>query len=463
MDGEGRRCDSGFVCSEGACTMSCPAPTIICDEQCVDTDRDINNCGGCTSKGEGKRCDSGFVCNNGVCTLSCPAPTIICDEQCVDINNNAEHCGGCKGEENSKICSEKTDTCSNGECYCGTGPACPPHLQCKGGTCEQVDCLLDSDCEGPSEGVDGFCDSAIDYKCSVRCTDDSECEFPEAEDGEFCRSDGRCVSKVFDSIWLVQPLANTLILPYIGDKCDIRAKIEWGDQTSLTIDESNCATVKLEHQYNVSGVRFHSVKITGKYDRFGNLPVLGKCIVDPTKAQLVAILTFGPVGITDCVFNTKSIAISGLDVPNANLLTSVYGLFANSFFNQSIENWDTRNVTNMSSMFEGNKVYNQPLNRLNTSKVENFSNMFKDCVNFNYPIDNWNTSSATNMTNMFTKAKAFNQDISVWDFSKISANENIKDFLLGATSFTKEYFCKLKANENLASFALGLEDVYTCP
>ena len=63
-----------------------------------------------------------------------------------------------------------------------------------------------------------------------------------------------------------------------------------------------------------------------------------------------------------------------------------------------ISNWDTSEVTDMSSLFS-----------------------HKD--NFNEPIGNWDVSNVTNMYLMFSDAKAFNQDISAWDVSNVTDME----------------------------------------
>ncbi|MFA5623831.1 MAG: hypothetical protein WC966_02080 [Bradymonadales bacterium] len=58
-----------------------------------------------------------------------------------------------------------------------------------------------ADCRRDAECSDGFCDSAIGYKCSKRCEADNECKAHDQIEGEFCRPDGRCASKVFVSVW----------------------------------------------------------------------------------------------------------------------------------------------------------------------------------------------------------------------------------------------------------------------
>jgi len=88
-------------------------------------------------------------------------------------------------------------------------------------------------------------------------------------------------------------------------------------------------------------------------------------------------------------------------------------------FNQPIENWDVRNVTNMSGMFSGAEDFNQPIGKWDVSNVTYMSFMFQIATVFNQPIGNWDVSNVTNMSLMFSGATAFNQDIGSWDVSNM--------------------------------------------
>lgn len=71
-----------------------------------------------------------------------------------------------------------------------------------------------------------------------------------------------------------------------------------------------------------------------------------------------------------------------------------------------IRNWNTENVTNMSSLFLGDTLFNEDISLWNTAKVTDMSNMFNGASSFNHNIGGWNTSSVTTMTNMFKDALA---------------------------------------------------------
>ena len=139
--------------------------------------------------------------------------------------------------------------------------------------------------------------------------------------------------------------------------------------------------------------------------------------------------------------------------------------------NASIGNWNTSNVTDMCSMFDGAKKFNQPIGYWNTSSVTNMDTMFGDARAFDqdigyYPsvsttawntanvttmkkmfywaenfnnggnasIGNWNTSKVTDMYGMFLVAKKFNQPIGTWNTSKVT---NMNDMFNYATIFNQ--------------------------
>ena len=47
--------------------------------------------------------------------------------------------------------------------------------------------------------------------------------------------------------------------------------------------------------------------------------------------------------------------------------------------------------------------FNQSLNNWNVSNVTNMNYMFKEAINFNQDINNWNISNVTDMSRMFYK------------------------------------------------------------
>jgi surface protein len=117
--------------------------------------------------------------------------------------------------------------------------------------------------------------------------------------------------------------------------------------------------------------------------------------------------------------------ISDWDTSNVTDMSSLF-LDAHEF-NSPIDKWDVSNVTTMNAMFDNAYNFNQPLNNWNVSKVEDMGEMFSSSktLKFNQPIGDWDVSNVTNMECMFYNAESFNQDIGSWDVSKVTNMENM--------------------------------------
>jgi surface protein len=116
-------------------------------------------------------------------------------------------------------------------------------------------------------------------------------------------------------------------------------------------------------------------------------------------------------------------------------VNSVAGMFFDAtFFNQSLNSWNTSNVTDMSYMFAGATSFNQSLNLWNTSNVTDMSYMFAGATSFNQSLNLWNTSSVTNMSFMFAGATSFNQSLNSWNTSSVT---DMSDMFVNATSFNQ--------------------------
>jgi len=90
-------------------------------------------------------------------------------------------------------------------------------------------------------------------------------------------------------------------------------------------------------------------------------------------------------------------------------------------FNEDISNWNTQNVKNMESMFEGALNFNNnDLSIWNVSNVKNMRKMFRGAVNFNPNIFIWRTINVENMEGMFSGAINFNPNKFNLDTSKVT-------------------------------------------
>jgi surface protein len=108
--------------------------------------------------------------------------------------------------------------------------------------------------------------------------------------------------------------------------------------------------------------------------------------------------------------------------------------------------WNTANVVNMESTFEGATAFNSNITSWDTSKVTNMSSMFQGATAFNQAIsrsgNQWNTIGVTNMNRMFAGTTAFNGDISNWQVNNVA---DLSFMFAGATAF----------NRNIGGWATG--------
>ena len=386
----GKTCASGEYCSDERCVSVCPEDQAWCDDACWDlVSLNMHKCDACIP-GFGN-CDGDW--SNG------------CELELLDTKN----CGAC-----GNACAEN-QTCKQGKCTCLTQADCKETEFCDtahGNVCTKNSCSTHADCNAGE-----ICDSLKDYTCTRRCTSDSDCKNSTAQDGEFCRGDGRCAPKVFETVWTIKDPNDSVFLRHAGGACDFR--ILWGDEghvdflkamhvTDCTIDTNR------RHTYAKSG-SYH-VRIIGTFDGWG-----GECSGYVTKTQLESVVSFGPVGLAGAVFcGVGDIPIPKDDIPDASKWKDAQSMFQNARFNQNIGHWDTSNVTDMRNMFNNASAFNQNIGQWDTSNVTDMRSMFLWATKFNRDIGQWNTSNVTDMGGMFTFAYVFNQDIGRWNTSKVT-------------------------------------------
>jgi surface protein len=110
-------------------------------------------------------------------------------------------------------------------------------------------------------------------------------------------------------------------------------------------------------------------------------------------------------------------AFTATDAPNLANVTDMTGMFAQSAFNQDINDWVVDNVTDMTGMFEDSS-FNQDISLWDVSSVENMSFMFLQS-DFNKDISIWNVEKVTNMSSLF-EGSAFNQNIGGWNVKEVT-------------------------------------------
>ena len=139
--------------------------------------------------------------------------------------------------------------------------------------------------------------------------------------------------------------------------------------------------------------------------------------------------------------NLRSINFGNFNTSNVTNMTS---MFQNCYNLTSLDvsNWDTSNVTDMNNMF----IYCSFLTPLDvsnwdTSNVTNMRNMFCFCYRLtSLDVSNWDTSNVTDMTNMFCYCDLTSLDVSNWDTSNVTDMAGMFSFCNNLTSLDVSNF-----------------------
>ncbi len=294
------------------------------------------------------------------------------------------------------------------------------------------DCRKYSDCDSNDGNEKGFCDSFIGYKCSTKCTDDSQCVNPDGSQYHYvCRGDGRCAPDAF-VVGVVVPPNEPIFLNSLESTQEDKFYVDWGDKNYENYEEYNQENIikgDISHTYNASSVgNLRIIKIKGIEEKMVITKQIGGGVF---YYNIKSIYAFGPVKLRNDAFNYASDELSiddAIDIPDASQLTDMNSMFKDSSLNPKIGNWDVSNVKNMSKAFWRARNFNQPIGNWDTSNVNNMSGMFMNAKSFNQDIGRWDTSVVIDMSEMFENYEtqsgvvedyAFNQDISQWDVSNV--------------------------------------------
>lgn len=191
----------------------------------------------------------------------------------------------------------------------------------------------------------------------------------------------------------------------------INFTIDWGDGSSVETftNASLVGAPRISHTYTTPGD--YQVKIRGDFPGF-NMGALSGDARDNAR-KIISLDQWGKSkwrSMEHAFYYAENMIAKYTDQPDTSLVTNMHQAFAFARkFNGRI-NFDTRNVTNMSSMFHEANAFDSPITFSDTSKVTNMSGMFLGAVNFNQPI-NFNTTNVTNMGSMFQRTTRFNQPL----------------------------------------------------
>lgn len=194
-----------------------------------------------------------------------------------------------------------------------------------------------------------------------------------------------------------------------------------GIQTGTTTFPTDETTGQTKNQANeltrsVKNYNWNGLSIT--YDNYeGMLTIPGGTDANPVElTDPAALKTIANIyQVKEIVINGK-IKINGSAAHLFSDLRSLYRIIG-------LENLDTSNVENMSSMFSGcMKLTSFDLSKFDTSKVTDMSYMFQNCMRLtSLDVKNFNTANVTNMSWMFSGCKILeNLDISVFDTANVT-------------------------------------------
>ncbi len=285
------------------------------------------------------------------------------------------------------------------------------------------DCLKYSDCDSSDGKELGFCDSFIGYQCSTKCTADEQCVNSAGSKYHYvCRADGRCAPDALEIVVKVEDGESINFVKNRIEVCDFT--VDWGEGEPVKV--SDCSKLnEIGHTFLEEVTdNLRTIKLKGVIDgiKFSEKGYNG-LFFDPLSAKdcpVISIHSFGPAGLNVKAFEGSVIKFNELvDIPDATKLKGMTYMFANSSFNNPIENWDVSNVESMKFMFYHNSGFNQPLGRWDTSNVTDMNGMFQNASAFNQDIGDWDTSNVQALMYMFQNASSFNQDISGWNVENV--------------------------------------------
>jgi len=141
--------------------------------------------------------------------MACPIRFTLCNGECVNTQDNALNCGGCGAVCDDAIACNGVETCSQGRCAPGLALNCDDTNPCTADTCDGVcahtalpdgsSCQPESLCGGGSACVAGVCGSpgAQDCDDGDPCTTDlcdvqAGCLHVAAADGTSCADGNPC-------------------------------------------------------------------------------------------------------------------------------------------------------------------------------------------------------------------------------------------------------------------------------
>lgn len=232
-----------------------------------------------------------------------------------------------------------------------------------------------------------FCESGINRQAIIEVynwTINDDGLFPE------CTANQK---RPFITTWQVEASTNNSItIPtFPGETYDY--SIDWGDgnsQPNITND--------ITHQYDNPGN--YKVTITGDFPR------IYFELAGPNSALIVSVDQWGDINwssMEGAFSNCVNLDVNAHDVPDLSLVTSAKQMFNNCQTlkgNSSFNNWDVSNLQDVAQMFSGTPLFNTILSSWDTLNMTTMFQMFYES-GFNNSLGDWNISNVNSLSGIF--------------------------------------------------------------
>jgi surface protein len=125
------------------------------------------------------------------------------------------------------------------------------------------------------------------------------------------------------------------------------------------------------------------------------------------KDRLVNVTQWGTPfwrSMAEAFYGCTNLQINATDVPDLSLVTDMRSMFRGCTILDgplNIGTWNTQNIGNMSSMFNGASAFDRNIGSWNTQNVTDMSNLFDGATVFDQSLGNWTLRAAVNLASIF--------------------------------------------------------------